>query len=75
MQPFPQDVADLNERKQQELMAIGCAKVAYVTNSQIISLQVKRVSKTSGMSGVIKGFDSQKEADAWLDSGSEVQYD
>lgn len=74
MQPFPQDVAKRNEAKQRELMAMGCARVACYVNSQIVTLQVKRVSKASGMSGVIRAFDSQKEAENWLDSSPEVTH-
>jgi hypothetical protein len=66
MKPFPPDVFELNQKKQIELMELGCSKVAQVTQSVMTVSQINRVAKESGMDAVLKAFDNFDDAQNWL---------
>ncbi len=67
MKPFPPDVAKLNEVKQQELMKLGCAKVAQVNFNPTAVMQINRVTKQSGMNSILQAFENFNDANKWLD--------
>ncbi len=67
MKPFPPDVAKLNEVKQQELMQLGCKKVAQVNYNPTAVMQINRVAKESGMNSILQAFENFKDAENWLD--------
>jgi hypothetical protein len=59
------EIAELHTKVQAECVQAGLRKTAEVISSAMLRLSTKRMSHQSGM--MMKQFDSQQEAEAWLD--------
>ncbi|MBU0981295.1 hypothetical protein KKC94_01240 [Patescibacteria group bacterium] len=63
---LPEEVRMANEERQEKLLRSGCKKVACIILSPITNSSVQRVTEASGMEEIVKNFNSQKEAEDWL---------
>lgn len=70
MKASPPDVVQLHARVQQRIIARGLRKLATVTQSAILSLNLQTIGRTSGITQFSAEFNSIPMAQAWLDEKS-----